>query len=289
MNIVQPDKLVFEKLDFQGVVTLVEWALKEGWNPGPYDAKVFFETDPEGFYGYFYEGELIAGGSVVSYNSAFGFMGFFIVKPIYRGLGIGRRLWFQRRETLLARLHKGAAIGMDGVVDMQPFYSKGGFKLYFRDERYVVTGCSFPVEKHISPITADDYPEIFQYDRLCFGFPREKFFRMWLEIPGSSCFKYVSGGRLMGIAVVRKANEGYKTGPLFADDVKIAEALYRACMNAVSGEQLFLDIPVANQEACNLVKKYKADYVFECARMYYGKAPELPLEKIFGITSFELG
>ena len=27
----------------------VEWAAKEGWNPGLNDAQVFWDTDPEGF------------------------------------------------------------------------------------------------------------------------------------------------------------------------------------------------------------------------------------------------
>ena len=42
--------LQFQQLDLQGVKTLVKWAESEGWNPGPYDADVFYATDPEGFY-----------------------------------------------------------------------------------------------------------------------------------------------------------------------------------------------------------------------------------------------
>ena len=80
------DKLQFQKLDLNGVKTLVSWAKAEGWNPGPHDAEVFFATDPDGYYGYYQNGKMIAGGSVVSYNNEFGFMGFFIVKPEYRSL-----------------------------------------------------------------------------------------------------------------------------------------------------------------------------------------------------------
>jgi hypothetical protein len=29
--------------------------------------------------------------------------------------------------------------------------------------------------------------------------------------------------------------------------------------------------------------------MFETARMYRGRAPDLPLDRIFGITTFELG
>ena len=75
------DDLQFQKLNLEGLKTLVTWAKSEGWNPGIYDADLFYATDPEGFYGYFYQDTLIAGGSIVSYNGEFGFMGFFIVKP----------------------------------------------------------------------------------------------------------------------------------------------------------------------------------------------------------------
>ena len=88
---------------------------------------------------------------------------------------------------------------------------------------------------------------------------------------------------------MRKAHTGYKVCPLFADNEGIAEALYRACLNATVGEPLYLDIPLSNTGAINLVRKYDANYVFECARMYYGSAPVVEMNKVFGITSFELG
>jgi hypothetical protein len=65
--------------------TAVEWAAAEGWNPGLGDADVFRETDPNGFVCAERDGEVIGTGSIVSYSGAFGFMGFFIVRPDLRG------------------------------------------------------------------------------------------------------------------------------------------------------------------------------------------------------------
>jgi GNAT superfamily N-acetyltransferase len=286
MNI---DDLQFEKLDLNGVKTLADWAQKEGWNTGPYDADVYYATDPDGFYGFHYNGELIAGGSIVSYDGNFGFMGFFIVKPEYRSHGIGRKLWYLRRDTLLSRLKNRAAIGMDGVVDMQPFYQKGGFEIAFRDVRYERKGTSFDIDVHISSIETSDYESILAYDEMCFGFPRPQFLIPWLEIPGNKTFKYVENGRLKGFAIIRKANAGYKICPLFADNATVAEALYKACLHAAEGAAVFLDISMHNEAAKALVKKYEANYVFECARMYLGTPPNIDINKVFGITTFELG
>lgn len=281
--------LHFKQLSFEDFKTLVQWAEAEGWNPGPYDAEVYWNTDPEGFYGYYYNNELIGGGSIVSYDSEFGFMGFFIVKLEYRSIGIGKELWYQRRDTLLNRLQKGAAIGMDGVVAMQPFYEKGGFKIAFRDERYEKTGTAFTIDKNISPIEDNDLESVLAYDKKCFGFARPQFLKPWLKLPQTKTFKYVEGGSLKGFAVVRKANTGYKVCPLFADNADIAEELYKACLNSVVGEVLYMDIPVINKGAVELIKKHKAIYAFECARMYYGNPPNIDINKIYGITTFELG
>ncbi|MDD4373384.1 MAG: GNAT family N-acetyltransferase [Bacteroidales bacterium] len=280
---------LLRQLQFEEVQKLVSWAAAEGWNPGPHDALAFWQTDPEGFVGYFEQDELIAGGSIVSYDGLFGFMGFFIVKPEYRSKGIGRQLWMSRRDRLLARLKQGSAIGMDGVLAMQDFYRKGGFKLAFRDERYERKGETFNVHKNITSYSEKDFQKLQLLDAQCFGVPRTTFLLHWLQLPESRTFTFIQDQQLKGYVLLRKAGTGYKIGPLFAENYPVAEALYQACLDAVPNESVYLDIPVTNPDAVKLVKNFQAEYVFECGRMYYGKAPELPIQKIFGITTFELG
>ena len=52
---------------------------------------------------------------------------------------------------------------------------------------------------------------------------------------------------------------------------------------------MFLDVPEPNQSALGLAARYGLAPAFETARMYRGAAPALPLDLIYGITSFELG
>lgn len=286
---INPDELALRKLDKSDLKTLVDWAREEGWNPGEHDYEAFWQTDPDGYYGFFLEGRLIAGGAVVAYGRVFGFMGLFIVHPDFRGQGIGNRLWYMRSDLLLKRLNPGASIGMDGVVAMQPFYEKGGFKIAFRDERYECIGQELVISPWISSPKEADFESLAQYDRACFGFDRGAFLAHWLRLPESRCFQFSEHDELKGYAVLRKVNVGYKIGPLFADTDEVAEALYQACLNSAIGEQVYLDIPVVNAGAVALVKRYKARYVFECARMYHGEAPNYALDKVYGITTFELG
>jgi len=286
INIPAPE---FQQLDLEGVKTLTTWAQAEGWNPGLHDAEVFYATDPNGFYGYFREGSLIAGGSVVAYGDAFGFMGFFIVKPEFRASGIGRQLWYQRRNKLMSRLCPGAPIGMDGVVAMQPFYHKGGFDIAFRDERHERLGQQFDLNPNISAICADDLINVLAMDQHCFGYSRPQFLLPWLSMASAKTFKLLDHGVLAGFAVLRKCNTGYKIGPLFAKTAGAGEELYKACLNAVPGEPVFIDIPMVNTAATDLVRRYDTTFVFECARMYLNGPPAADMSCIFGITSFELG
>lgn len=81
------ENLNIKKLDLHGLKTLIKWAEFEGWNPGVFDAEVYYSTDPNGFYGFYLNGVLVAGGAIVSYNKEYGFMGLFIVQPELRGKG----------------------------------------------------------------------------------------------------------------------------------------------------------------------------------------------------------
>lgn len=94
---------------------------------------------------------------------------------------------------------------------------------------------------------------------------------------------------LKGFTVMRKAIIGFKICPLFADNNRIAEELYKACLDFATSESVYIDIPVVNTAAMALAKKYHTTYVFECARMYYGPPPKSAINKVYVLTTFELG
>lgn len=268
---------------------LVEWAADEGWNPGLHDAEIFWATDPEGFIAAEVEGELVGGGSVVSYAGKFGFMGFFIVAPTCRGRGLGSRLWNHRKQALLARLEPGAAIGMDGVFAMQPFYARGGFELAGRDLRFQGVGATAVTSQALVDAREVPFDALLDYDAAHFPAPREVFLERWIAQPGSRALAAVEGGEVRGYGVIRPCRRGFKIGPLFAADAGVAEDLLRGLGDHACGEPVFLDAPEANGAAVALAYRHGMREVFGCARMYLGQAPDLPDHEIFGVTTFELG
>ena len=96
-------------------------------------------------------------------------------------------------------------------------------------------------------------------------------------------------GRLAGWGVIRPCRTGRKIGPLVADDRAAAEIVLSALLSAAGGGEIFLDVPGINRDAVALAQDLGLAPVFETARMYTGAIPPLRLERIFGVTSFELG
>jgi hypothetical protein len=60
-------------------------------------------------------------------------------------------------------------------------------------------------------------------------------------------------------------------------------------MSSIPGEAFFFDVPEINADAVALAERHGMTSVFETARMYTQEPPTLPIERIFGVTSFELG
>jgi hypothetical protein len=52
---------------------------------------------------------------------------------------------------------------------------------------------------------------------------------------------------------------------------------------------VFLDVPSINRDAIAMAEELGLAPTFETARMYTGAIPPLQLERVFGVTSFELG
>lgn len=285
------DIRVATSLEFQ---TAVEWATNEGWNPGLKDLEAFYKADPSGFLIGIMDGEIIGSISVVKYGTDYGFLGFYIVDPKYRGQGLGLKIW----DAGMAYL-KGRTIGLDGVVDQQDNYRKSGFVYAYKNTRYQgISPHSSSIANELSQtrirsILPDDFDEISKFDQLCFGVKRDDFLRFWLtgaEPQYRQSKIAISEDGIIGFGTIRKCVEGFKIGPLFANNVSIAQNLIAALVGEIpSGSTIILDVPEPNLQAVALAEQLELEAVFTTARMYRGITPIVKIDMIFGITTFELG
>lgn len=264
----------------------IDWAAAEGWNPGLHDADCFFAADPEGFLIGLVDGEPVATISVVMYGEKDAFLGFYIVKPGFRGRGHGLEIWKAGMQRLAGR-----NVALDGVVAQQSNYRQSGFTLAWQNVRQEGSGGGEGSrDARIVPVSGLPFDAVAAYDRVHFPASRDAFLRCWLRQPGSTALAFVDEGRIAGSGMVRPCRSGWKVGPLFADTPAIAESLFAALRARVpSGDKLYLDTPAINPDAMTLAKRNGMAPVFETARMYTGPVPAIPVDRLYGVTSFELG
>ncbi|MBN1432659.1 MAG: GNAT family N-acetyltransferase [Methanomicrobiaceae archaeon] len=279
------EELIIRKAKPAEVAIFIDRAGKEGWNPGIHDGEAFYAADPDGWF-VATAGEEIAGTLVLTnYDDSFSFGGFFIIKEEFRHRGAGWKLW----STAIK--HVGDRnLGGDGVYEMQDKYTKNaGFKFAYRNIRWEGTAAG-KLQEELIEVKDLAFRDILDYDSLHFPSRREDFLEKWLNMPDSTALAYTGAeGRVSGYGVIRKCLSGHKIGPLFAETTEIAEILLDGLTSTIENETFYLDTPELNLEAVKIARQRHMNEVFGTARIYTGNAPKLPLENIFGVTSFELG
>jgi GNAT superfamily N-acetyltransferase len=276
--------LKIRKMSREEAEFAIDMAAAEGWNPGIHDGELFYEADPEGFFIAEIEGKPVGCASAVAYDNDFGFLGLYVVKQEFRRKDIGMKL----TEKCLKHLGD-RNLGLDGVVENEKKYQKVmKFKSSYSNLRFEGKGGG-EIPDGLVKISEVPFEKLLEYDRRMFPAPRPGFLKKWVNQPDSSSFAALEGEDLKGYGVIRKCRTGYKIGPLFANDQDTAEKIFRALGASVPEETIYFDVPEPNQKAVEIARKYKMNVMFRTIRMYSRKEPDIELDKVYGVTSFELG
>ncbi len=275
--------------------TAISWAADEGWNPGLDDLAAFHQTDADGFLMGWKNDKPVSCISVVRYGKTHGFLGFYIVHPDWRGSGVGMDTWNAGMAHLKDRI-----VGLDGVAEQQQNYARSGFQFAGTNIRF--TGVP---ERHVSSLEHSDIRpvehinklDILNYQKPFFPADRDDFIARWVlpstvgaKPPSRQSLAAFEGDKLTGFGTIRTCRNGYKIGPLFADDERVGAALFRSlCMTTPNDAEISLDVPEGNQAAMALAQSFGLQPVFQTARMWKGDKPDPQTHRTFGLTSFELG
>jgi GNAT superfamily N-acetyltransferase len=263
--------------------TAADWAAAEGWNPGLADTSCFSVIDPAGFLIGEVDAKPAAIISNVNYDERFSFLGFYIVRPDLRGRGFGMEIW------RAAIKHSGRRItGLDGVLDQQDNYRKSGFALGYRNIRYGGIPEAVPAREATVPLRDIPFDVLAGIDARCFPADRPAFLRAWIDAPGHAGRALLRDGNLAAWGVIRPSRNGRKIGPLYASDRGAAESIFSALIAHGEGE-VFIDTPEPNRAAIELAEGRGLEPSFETARMYTGPVRAIALDRIFGVSTLEVG
>lgn len=268
-------------LSVDEVVTLVDWAAAEGWNPGLSDAYAFHAADPCGFLGAFVGDDMVAGISAAAYGSDYGFIGLYICRPDRRGQGHGKAVWNAGMEYL-----KGRTVGLDGVDAQLANYRAMGFRPSYRTIRWsgAFDGAAPPAG--LAPVAASNLPDIRALDARYFPAPRDAFLARWLA-PPHVALAIIENGALSGYAVARRCRQGVKIGPLVATTDASALRLLSGLAANVPGEALYIDVPEPAAGFARKLEHMGFTPGFVTTRMYRGTPPDRAVSH--AVASLELG
>lgn len=280
------DDIEIQPMNLDEVRAAVEWADREGWEPGLTDAEPFFAASPDGFHSARIGGDVFASISAVRCSPEVVFVGFYIVDPDMRGKGFGKRLW----DEVLSQF-ADVTLGADAVPAQVANYESDGFHVAYGNARYSGTDLAGEPEAGIrmTPVAAVDFEALVEFDGRHYFGPRPGFLRLWIEGPGRDALVTTDeSGSITGFAASRKSALGHRIGPVFADQSSTARSLILTLANKVGG-RVAIDVPLPNHEGVDLLESFGMERGFETSRIYRGPDPVLPLDQIFGTTSLELG
>lgn len=260
-----------------------EWAIEVGWNPGPHDLEITRALEPAGCFAGNLDGRMVSSITAVHYQGKYGFIGMYIVAPEYRGRGYGVTIW-KHAMNYLVREVGVECIGLDGVLANEELYKMSGFR-----PSYKIYTCKYVVsrkfQRRCPAIGAKHFSDIASYDSRVFKVDRAAFLHDFIfETQAKTGVAYIDG-KLAGFAAARPCFEGYKIGPLFADDIEVARMLIEALFADLMGQTVFIEVPEPNQQAVELVTGFAMSQGLPTVRMYTGEQYQQDIRYVYGNTT----
>ena len=269
----QPDQMRANELPL-----VLDWAAKEGWNPGLNDAAAFYATDPDGFFVSRDGDQPVAAISVVNHDTDIAFLGLYICLPNWRGKGVGRALWDHAIQ------HAGKrTIGLDAVPAQQANYVKSGFEAVSATTRF--SGAIASQIGDLKEAQPADMTWMVDLDRIANGYAKPAFLQEWCCQSDSRKTFVLEGAE--GFATIRQCSSGAKIGPLVARNEDAAKTLMLGVANTFDGPTT-IDLPADNAPLTKLCEDFGMTSDFTTTRMYRG-APPKPGLTHRAIATLELG
>jgi GNAT superfamily N-acetyltransferase len=264
----------------------------EGWFYTPIELERMLRMDPEGSFVFEQGGERLGFVTTVTYGRT-GVMGHLIVDKKGRGRKIGDTLVQSAVDYMRGR----------GVDSMLLYATAEGARIYKRygykagDEIWCIHSRMDQIAGKrasplCSPILKEDLDAISAVDAQLFGDDRTRLIKsLFDEFPGHA-FKIERGGRIDGYIFARPNPTGYDLGPwvCLTEDVGDADALFQTVLAHGPQGTLYLGVFFRNQAACGIAEQLPKVRTWRIPLMIRGEPRYTSgLNKVFGITAFELG
>ena len=274
-------------LSLADVPSALRLSTQVGWNQTEADWKRLLAVAPDGCYGGWVDGTLVATTTLVAHGSI-GWIGMVLVDEDHRRRGYATQIFTHAMEAVRER--EISALGLDATDAGRAVYSDLGFVDAAPIVRWsgTLTPSSHSDDRQISSVTAGD-ADIYRYDTDACGADRRRFLDRLISEPGVRGFDVRLDGDVRGYALYRPGREHWHVGPLVADDAVTSRVLLSAIASDIAGESAIVDMfekPEAERDAEN----YGLTPQRRLTRMVHREArPLLMGKKIVAAGGFEWG
>lgn len=273
---------------------VMKWAAQEGWNPGKYDHHSYYSMDPKGHFLLLVDNKPVGAISIVMYSQWFAFIGLFIVLPEHRSQGYGKKLW----EHAMNYISETNTCGLYAVPQQVSRYQQSGFKEYYSNARWTRVSPEKPedvtdlISETKDPSTI--LKKLCKYDGKVFGHDRKRFLKRMLELPQTCGFvSFNSVGKVNAYGIVRPCREGFRIGPLYAENFQSAQSICRILFAYVPGAKIIFDIPSTNAFGNMFAEYFDLEHLPISDTMAMFKGDDGPIEnyqnKCYATASLEFG
>jgi GNAT superfamily N-acetyltransferase len=259
--------------------------LQNGWNQLEGDWRRLLAMEPDGCFVAEWNGVGVGTAGTCSFGHV-AWIAMVLVDAAKRKHGIGTALM----EHALAYLERRGAhsIRLDATPLGQPVYEKLGFAPEYQLARFEGVLSASPAGTGIEPVSAEAMTEICHYDRHITGTDRQKLImRLFGERP-EAMRQVRLDGKLHGFATARSGARAWQIGPCLADSTA-APLLFADVCHRLAGQQVFLDIPLANRPAVALAEQRGLNIQRHLLRMGRGPTIQERIDALWATSGPEKG
>ena len=239
------------------------------WNQLEADIRRYLALEPEGCFIAEYDGESVGSLTTCIFPEE-AWIAMVLVDEQMRGKGIGTALMSHALAFLEG--HGVAETRLDATPLGQPIYTKLGFHPEFTLARYSGILPEAPQISGIQLYTPAYLEDILCLDHELLGIDRRKLITRLLEEHPEQARLVRREGKVVAYLTARPGARAWQIGPCLASGNE-GNVLFADAQHRLAGQQVYIDIPLANVEAANQAAQMGLTVQRTLLRMRRGGTP----------------
>eukprot|EP00105_Crassostrea_gigas_P000311 XP_011412062.1 PREDICTED: uncharacterized protein LOC105317195 [Crassostrea gigas] len=215
-----------------------------------------------------------------------------IIKEEYRHLGVGKQMCREAMKVMGDRNGTGNSVSNRFTFYIPLGWKIGSYTFHFNQGPVNPEFIANVPKGDFEVVSAFEieFNDVIAYDSEIHTVPRPIYISNWAKHQIANTYVALKSGRVVGYGVLRPSDVGYKMQPLYADDPKIAKALFcRLASHIPAGQVVNFTHPVGNEQANAFVVGNKLTSLLSMTRVYTKWNIPVDIKRVYSLSTTEYG